>query len=149
MSVEVYTDGSFRKKGNNVYCGYGVYFPDKNIYSKKIGRKFTHSPITGNRAELYAILKTLNICNIICKKKNIKHLKIYSDSEYSVKTINKWYKEWLKNGKDYKNKDIIDDIMLLIKEVSFNVEIIHVRSHIGIEGNEIADKLAKKGANRE
>ena len=148
MSVKVYTDGSYSKKGRNVYCGYGVYFPDKNIYSKEIGRKFTHSPITGNRAELYAILKTLNICNIIQKEKNIQNLQIYSDSEYSVKTINKWYKEWQKSGKDYKNKDIIDDIMLLIKESNFKVEVTHVRSHIGIEGNEIADTLAKKGAHR-
>ena len=59
--VNVYTDGSLVKKGKDVFCGYGIYFPNGEY--KSISRKFTHEPITNNRAELYAILKTIIICN--------------------------------------------------------------------------------------
>jgi hypothetical protein len=65
--IEVYTDGSLVKKKDNVYCGYGIYFPN-NEY-KSISRKFTHEPITNNRAELYAILKVFVLCNIINSKR--------------------------------------------------------------------------------
>ena len=61
--IEVYTDGSLVKKDGKVYCGYGIYFPNHEY--KSISRKLTHEPITNNRAELYAILKVLVLCNII------------------------------------------------------------------------------------
>ncbi len=153
MSIEVYTDGSYTKKGKIEYCGYGIYFPNGEY--KNIGRKFTHEPITNNRAELYALQKTILICNIIYnendKYKNNKNfcVNIYSDSEYSVKTINIWYKNWIKTKKEYLNADIIDKIMDLISKSPFKINITHCNSHIGIHGNEMADKLAKKGAFRE
>jgi ribonuclease HI len=146
MSIDIYTDGSFKKNGKKVYCGYGIHFPNKEY--KDIGRKFTHNPITNNRAELYAILKTLTICNMINEKTKINNINIYSDSEYSVKTINVWYKGWLKSKKKYLNPDIIDEIILLIEKSPFKTKIIHVSAHVGIEGNEKADFLAKKGAQR-
>ena len=145
MFVEVYTDGSHSKDGKKNYCGYGVHFTDKTIY-KNLARKFNHSPLTNNRPELYSIVKALTICNIIHKKKKITQLCIKSDSEYCVNTVNKWYSSWVKSGKDYKNKDIVDDMMWLIKNAQFNVTISHVRAHKGIKGNEIADILAKLGS---
>ncbi len=146
MSIEIYTDGSYKKKGKIEYCGYGIYFPNKEY--KNIGRKFTHEPITNNRAELYAIIKSITICNILLKKMTIKNVNIYSDSEYCVKSINVWYNGWKKSGKDYKNKDLFDDVMLLIEKSPFKITIKHINGHIGIDGNEAADALAKKGANR-
>jgi ribonuclease HI len=157
LSTEItaYTDGSLIKKGKTVYCGYGIYFLN-NVY-KPISRKFTHLPITNNRAELYAILKTIIITNKIdnqrklTNKPRIEKLTIYSDSEYSVKTYNEWLPKWLKNNKDYKNPDIINETLKQIKLSSFKIIFIHVRSHTGKQdahsiANEIVDNLAKKGA---
>ena len=55
--LSIYTDGSLVRKDGKVYCGYGIYFPNHEY--KSISRKFTHEPITNNRAELYAILKSI------------------------------------------------------------------------------------------
>jgi ribonuclease HI len=155
--VNVYTDGSLVKKGKDVFCGYGIYFPNGEY--KPISRKFTHEPITNNRAELYAILKTIIICNIINlqrikeNKKSIKVVNIYSDSEYSVKTFNVWLKNWVKLNKKYLNQDIIDEIKDHMDNASFEVKLTHVRAHTGkndphSKANEIVDELAKKGAFR-
>lgn len=155
--IHVFTDGSLVRKGKEIYCGYGIYFPNKEY--KSISRKFTHEPITNNRAELYAILKTIIICNIINanrlkeNKKPIQKVNIYSDSEYSVKTFNEWLPKWLTNGKKYLNPDIIDEIQDHLANSDFKVKFIHVRAHTGnsdpiSKANHIVDDLAKKGAFR-
>lgn len=155
--INVFTDGSLVRKDGKVYCGYGIYFPS-NEY-KPISRKFTHEPITNNRAELYAILKTIIICNII-NLKRIKEkiqpahiVKIYSDSEYSVKTFNEWLPKWLKSGKEYLNQDIINEIKDHLDNATFKVKFIHIRAHTGKAdqfsvANDVVDGLAKKGAFR-
>jgi ribonuclease HI len=149
--IEIYTDGSYIKRNNKIYCGYGIYFPNGEY--KSISRKFTHEPITNNRAELYSILKSIIISNIINNKREnkIKEIKIYSDSEYSIKSLTIWYKNWIKSNKNYLNKDIIDEIIDHINNAPFKVNLIHVRSHTGNNdkhsiNNDIVDKLAKKGA---
>jgi ribonuclease HI len=155
--INVYTDGSLIRKNGKIYCGYGIYFSN-NEY-KPISRKFTHEPITNNRAELYAILKTIIICNIVNEKRKkanetlIKLLNIYSDSEYSVKTINVWLPKWLKTNKEYKNPDIINEIADHILNAPFKIHIEHIRAHTGkndvhSKNNDIADMLAKKGAQK-
>jgi ribonuclease HI len=153
--IDVYTDGSLIKKAKEIFCGYGIYFPNGEY--KSISRKFTHEPITNNRAELYAILKTIIICNIInkerVKKNKIKIVNIYSDSEYSVKTFNIWLPNWKKTKKVYLNPDIINEIDDHILNSPFIINFIHVRAHTGKTdkhslANSIVDELAKKGAFR-
>lgn len=155
--LEIYTDGSLVKKGNIVYCGYGIYFPNQEY--KSISRKFTHEPITNNRAELYAILKSIVLANIINlqriknNQEEIRLVNIYSDSEYSVKTFNEWLPKWKKGKKEYKNPDIINEIDKCLEIAPFEVKFKHVRAHTGKTdihsiSNDIVDELAKKGAFR-
>ena len=148
MEIDIFTDGSLIRKKGDIYCGYGIYFP--NGENDNISKKFDKGLITNNRAELYAIYKSLKIFKKILKKKEIKKINIYSDSEYSVKTLTIWYKNWIKNGKDYKNKDIIDKIIKLINKLN-NVNFIHIKAHTGENNyyslsNNQADELAKSGA---
>lgn len=155
--LEIYTDGSLVKKDGKTYCGYGIYFLNQEY--KPISRKFTHEPITNNRAELYAILKSIVISNIINleriknNQEKIKVINIYSDSEYSVKTFNEWLPKWKKSKKEYKNSDIINEIEKHIELAPFKVIMKHVRSHTGKTdihsiSNNVVDELAKKGAFR-
>jgi ribonuclease HI len=156
--LSIYTDGSLVRKDGKVYCGYGIYFPNHEY--KSISRKFTHEPITNNRAELYAILKSIILSNIINLNRiknnleEIKQINIYSDSEYSVKTFNEWLSKWKINKKKYENADIIDEIDSHIQMAPFKVIFKHIRAHTGKTdihsiSNNIVDGLAKKGAFRE
>lgn len=148
MDIDIFTDGSLIRKKGDIYCGYGIYFP--NGENNNISKKFDKGLITNNRAELYAIYKSLKICKKILKEKKIEKINIYSDSEYSIKTFTIWYKKWIKNGKDYKNKDIIDKTVKLINKLN-NVNFIHIKAHTGKNdyyslSNNQADELAKRGA---
>ena len=146
-TIEIYTDGSLSRKNGKIYCGYGIYFP--NGECQDISRKFIHSPITNNRAELYSILKAIRITLKINTENKI--VNIYSDSEYCVKTLTIWYKKWIENGKDYLNSDIIDNIMNLIISLPYTINFIHIRAHTNNKdeksiNNDIVDKLAKEGS---
>lgn len=152
--IIVFTDGSFYKNNQGQEkCGYGIFFPNNEL--KNISRPFTHSPLTNQRAELYAIFKAIYY---IIKNLNVKIIKIYTDSEYSIKSLTIWIKNWKKNnwktanGKDVKNVDIIKNIDKLIKNFEGMVVFEHVRSHTGnlddiSRWNDKADELAKEGAN--
>ena len=51
--IDIFTDGSFKKRPEGDICGYGIYFPNKEL--KNVSAPFTLKPLTNNRAELRAI----------------------------------------------------------------------------------------------
>jgi ribonuclease HI len=145
--IIIFTDGSFVKKTN--YCGYGVLFPNGEY--KNMSKKFTHQPLTNQRSELYAIYKGIKAVN---KKDNNLNIMIYTDSEYSIKSLTIWIKGWKKNnwksstGKDVMNQDIIRKLDDLINSHLGKIEFKHVRAHTGKKdfesiNNDIVDGLAK------
>jgi len=152
-NIIIFTDGSCIKTAyNKYYAGYGIHFPNKEL--PDISKPFLMIPITSQRAELYAILKAL--------KKIIKFLEfdtitIYSDSEYSIKSLTNWIFTWVKNkwkrsnNKPVKNKDILEPLYKLIMKYKDKIKFQHVRSHTKQKdycsiGNDKADKLALKGS---
>lgn len=143
-TITIYTDGACKNNGKkNAIAGIGVY--SENVYniSEKIeGRQ------TNQRAELYAILKALELTKI----DDYSTVYIYTDSLYSINCITKWIYGWINNGwldkkkKPVKNKDIIQPIYNIYKKYS-NIRFIHIEAHtnktdIHSLGNAKADELA-------
>ena len=148
--IIVFTDGSHVKSKISPYCGYGVHFPNNEI--PDLSEEFTKEPKTNQRAELYAIYKAIELIHNYNKDINIK---IYSDSEYSIKSMTIWIKNWKQNnwisstGKPVMNQDIIKKIDELIIKHDGKTKFKHVRAHTGKQDyesihNDIADKLARQ-----
>lgn len=147
----IYTDGSVKGNGKKTaQGGFGVFFSDKNIkpYSQILDNKL--NIITSPYAELSGILSALKTIDSI-KSKN-KNIYLYTDSEYCLNALTKWYKSWVKNNwikadkSQVKNKDEILEIIDYINK--YNVKLIHINSHTGKKdihsiGNDIADVLSK------
>jgi ribonuclease HI len=147
----IYTDGSVKGNGKKTaQGGFGVFFSDKNIkpYSQILDNKL--NIITSPYAELSGILSALKTIDSI-KSKN-KNIYLYTDSEYCLNALTKWYKSWVKNNwikadkSQVKNKDEILEIVDYINK--YNVKLIHINSHTGKKdihsiGNDIADVLSK------
>ncbi|ELC0659396.1 hypothetical protein SD340_004390 [Vibrio fluvialis] len=75
---------------------------------------------------------------------------IYSDSDYCVKGFNIWMDDWKDRGWRKANKKPVKHRQLW-KQVDVlrsrkYVEVLKVKAHSGIEGNEIADSLAVDAA---
>ena len=159
--IKIFTDGSYVKATNA--CGYGVLFPNGEYAN--LSKRFKILPLTNQRAELYAIYKGIktvyNNVNIDNVNNNVNktNLTIYSDSEYSIKSLTIWIKNWKKNnwkastGKDVLNQDLIVKLDTIIEKYKQNIgkiTFIHVRAHTGRKdyasiNNDLVDKLAKNG----
>jgi len=143
-TLTIYTDGACKNNGKkNAIAGIGVYCENVYNISERIeGRQ------TNQRAELYAILKALELTKI----DDYSTVYIYTDSLYSINCITKWVYGWINNGwldkrkKPVKNKDIIQPIHHIYKKYS-NIRFIHIEAHtnktdIHSLGNAKADELA-------
>lgn len=151
----VFTDGSCIANGyTDAAGGYGVHFPNKEL--EDISEAFTKKPITNQRAELFAIYIALKT---IARNVKFNKISLYTDSEYSIKCLTKWIKEWETNGwkntkgLSVKNSDLIKVIRRIMDKYDGKIELIHVRSHTGensfeAKQNDIADELACKGTQK-
>lgn len=102
-------------------------------------------PITAQNAEVSALYRGCKELDLYITDKT-ERIVIYSDSEFSVKTLMIWgpkrsSEQW--NGKAY--KEMFMEILDMFKrwsERGIEVQAIHINSHTGIKYNEMVDKLA-------
>merc|ERR1711879_520967 len=96
---------------------------------------------TNQRAEIMAAIRALQV---VPKTSNVI---IFTDSNYLVNAMTKWIKAWRRNGYlNVKNSDLFKLLDSLVVSFYVQPQFKHVRAHAGIEGNEMADVLAKEGA---
>ena len=100
---------------------------------------------TNQRMELKACIKALEQM-----KTTTIPIDIYSDSAYLVNCFQQeWYKKWEAYGwknaskKPVENKDLWKKLLVLMKK--YDVRVHKVEGHRGVELNERADELARKG----
>ena len=153
-SIDVYTDGSFRKTRSGPVSGYGVYFPNKEL--KNVAAPMRDTVITNNRAELWAIYQA--IVRVV-KKFTFDQINIYTDSEYCQKSLTIWITKWRqikwKNAKNQpvENQDLIKKIDKHMQRYQNKILIQWIRAHTGRKdahsiNNAKADELANKGADK-
>lgn len=122
--VPTYTDGS---KSNNDYVGY-AFVTHNHTVKKKLD---PHCSVF--TAELTAIFQTLKYISQSSFKKHI----IYSDSKSALDSF---------NHITHKSHPITQSVLDLYGRLSvagYNIKFCWIPSHIGIKGNEEADKAAK------
>ncbi|KAJ2848624.1 hypothetical protein IWW36_003189 [Coemansia brasiliensis] len=149
--ITVYTDGASSRNGQEgARAGIGVYFGagDPRNVSEPLSSLSDDGRQTNQRAELMAILRAIEAAENSKKK-----LLICTDSMYSINCLTVWFRKWERNGwtssvsrKPVENQDIIKPILDRIRARGGNVCFRHVRGHVGIAGNEAADRLAVAGS---
>ena len=141
----IYTDGACTNNGKkNAACSIGIHYSEKNdIKIKDVSRLLNVPKPTNNVAELTAIKEAL----LSIEEYNIEsYIYIYTDSEYSLNTITKWFPKWTDKQKlKKKNIPLIEEIYKLYDK--YPVFLYHIKAHTNKQdehslGNEQADKLA-------
>ncbi|CAB4426179.1 unnamed protein product [Rhizophagus irregularis] len=148
-NIEYYTDGSLdnRTINNNDLLhrvdNTTVDLEAAFYTNNELGEFSVYSCLSlwpsSTRAEIVAIFLAL-----LTAPEN-SNVTIYTDSLGAINLINSAFdsttKAWLKKT----NNLIIIKIIMLIREASINLKLVKIKGHSGITGNNIADKLAKKG----
>ncbi|KAK5997872.1 Ribonuclease H [Cladobotryum mycophilum] len=146
--LEVYTDGSSLANGKaGSRAGLGVYFGEGD--PRNVSERLQGEPQTNQRAELMAMLRALQIAPLE------QAVRIYSDSQYSIKCVTEWATGWNKKGwltatgEKVKNQDIIRAILDQIDarmNAGGKTNFQWVKGHAADLGNVAADRLAVRGA---
>ena len=106
---------------------------------------------TNNTAELHALLMALTLAKTeIAEDKTVQ---VRSDSSYGLNAVTKWAAGWKKRGwrkaeGEIKNLEVIQALYSLYLEIEDDVQLLHVSAHVGIEGNELADRMAMLAVER-
>lgn len=139
-NFKIYCDGACQGNPGKSGSGLAVYNGDKKptlIYGRFNERG------TNNTAELHALLRALEIADEYIDE----DVEILADSKYAIDCISVWAynwkkKGWTKKGGEIKNLEIIKKAHNLYDKLKDNIQLKHVKAHCGIEGNELADRMA-------
>jgi len=142
--VIVHTDGSCRKNPGPGGWGACVRVPELNLRKDLMGAA---AETTNNRMELQAPIEAIKF--LISKPRANCTIEVYTDSQYVQKGITQWVRGWKIRGwrtgtGEVKNVDLWKELDALVQ--GLDIQWFWVRGHNGDKYNEVADRLADRGA---
>jgi len=140
IPLHIYCDGACTGNPGKSGSGLAIYEEEKMPVLLYGGADVMG---TNNTAELKALLRALELADDAQYEK----VAILSESKYSIECVVNWAYGWKKNGwtkkgGDIKNLELIQSAHFIYDRIKDKVVISHVRGHAGIEGNELADRMA-------
>ena len=147
--TEIYCDGACEPNPGDAGSGMAIY---RNGELAELWYGLYNPAGTNNTAELNALRQALLVAQQeIAKGASVR---IHCDSTYTINAITKWAGGWKRrgwkkaDGQPIKNPEIIQRTHALYESLKPKVTIAHVKGHAGVEGNELADRMAMYGADR-
>ena len=143
FDVRIFCDGACEPNPGNAGSGIVVY---RSGTLADLWYGLFNSEGTNNSAELSALLNGLHMAQT--EIDDGRSVELLSDSQYSLNCIRTWAAGWEKKGwkrkeeGDIKNLEIVQAAYAAYKEIEDEVQLTHVAGHAGIEGNELADRMA-------
>ncbi len=144
--IKIYCDGACDPNPGEAGSGVAVYENDALL---QLWYGLYNPQGTNNTAELNALFQSLLIAQQSINDN--KTVQILCDSQYAINCITNWAFSWKKSGwkkksGEIKNLEIIQQAHELFILIDKNLQVDHVKAHIGVEGNELADRMAMFGA---
>jgi len=142
IETKIYTDGGCEPNPGKAGSGVAVY---RNDMVDELWYGLFNPAGTNNTAELNALFQAL-----VMAKDEInlgRTVAIFCDSKYSIQCVTQWAvgwqkKGWKKSGGEIKNLELIKEMFALHQEIKKDIQVLHVNGHVGVEGNELADRMS-------
>lgn len=142
--IKIYTDGSAAPNPGPGGAAAVAIDEDKIIWVWYDYEDYT----TNNRMEMKALIKALEWA----RSENLFAVPVYSDSAYVVNLYTDWMFKWARvgwtrsKGARVENLDLVKELY----DLSFlcSCDVIKVKGHDGVFGNELCDALATKNAQK-
>ena len=142
IDTKIYTDGGCEPNPGEAGSGVAVYRGDVidelwyGLYNPKG---------TNNTAELNALHQAMMMAKDEMSQQ--RSVAIFCDSKYSIQCVTQWAagwekKGWKKAGGEIKNLQLIQEMFALYQTIKGKIQVLHVNGHVGVEGNELADRMS-------
>lgn len=140
--IHIYTDGSSRLNGKpDCTAGWAMAIPD---FQGRMFIRYGHlpAPSSNNKGEIMGVLYAMSLFS----KQNKFQPIIHSDSQYVIKSCNEWRHNWARsNFSGIKNRNLLVPLFNMLDESTCRQELIWVKGHAGLRGNELADEFCDYG----
>lgn len=142
VNTKIFTDGGCDPNPGKAGSGIAVY---RDEVVAELWYGLFNPQGTNNTAELNALHQGMIMAkNEIASGRSVA---IFCDSQYSIQCITTWAigwekKGWTKSGGEIKNLTLIKEMFALYQSLKEEVQILHVNGHVGVEGNELADRMS-------
>ncbi len=149
FDVQIFCDGGCDPNPGKAGSGIAVY---RDGALSELWYGLYNPRGTNNSAELNALFQSLLIAQkaVADGKKPL----IRCDSKYSIDCVTNWAFGWKAKGwkrkveGDIKNLEIIQQAHELFVQLQSSIVVEHVKAHVGIEGNELADRMTMVAVSR-
>ena len=138
----IYTDGGCEPNPGEAGSGMAIY---RNGEIDELWYGLYNPEGTNNTAELNALYQALVTAE--SEINNNRTVAILCDSKYSIQCVTQWAvnwekKGWTRPGGEIKNLELIKELYAQHQSIKDKVEVLHVNGHVGVEGNELADRMS-------
>jgi len=142
VDVMLFTDGGCDPNPGKAGSGMAVY---RHAELAELWYGLYNPMGTNNTAELNALHQALMLAQIESDKGQ--SVTIFCDSKYSIQCVTQWAinwekKGWKKAGGEIKNLELIKAMFALHQQLKDKIQVLHVNGHVGVEGNELADRMS-------
>ncbi len=144
--IDIYTDGGCEPNPGEAGSGLALY---RQGELTELWFGLYNPNGTNNNAELNALYQALLIAETqMSATSSSQTIHIHSDSQYGLNCITNWAYGWKAKGwkrkveGDIANLEIIQEAHKLYDKIKDKIKISHVAAHVGIEGNELADRMS-------
>lgn len=142
LEVKIFTDGGCDPNPGQAGSGMAVY---RNNQIAELWYGLYNPMGTNNTAELNALHQALMMAKTETEKG--RSVVIICDSKYSIQCVTQWAigwekKGWKKSGGEIKNLELIQAMFKLHQTLKDKIQVLHVNGHVGVEGNELADRMS-------
>jgi len=142
IEVKIFTDGGCDPNPGEAGSGMSVY---RNEQIAELWYGLYNPMGTNNTAELNALHQALMMAET--ESAQGQSVAIFCDSKYSIQCVTQWAvgwekKGWKKAGGEIKNLEIIQQMFALYQKLKNRIQVLHVNGHVGVEGNELADRMS-------
>ncbi|MBQ0720975.1 MAG: viroplasmin family protein [Gammaproteobacteria bacterium] len=141
-AIKIFTDGACNPNPGKAGSGIAIY---RNNIISDLWYGIYNPAGTNNTAELNALHQALMMSKLELESGN--SVAVFCDSKYSIQCVTQWAsgwekKGWKKGGSEIKNLEIIKEMHGLYQSIKEKIDVFHVNGHVGVEGNELADRMS-------